>query len=98
MLAARDALIGPLLQVSGPGARRDTARQLAGELPLARPLPSARDGAFLGLGARAQEAQGVRQSVERQLRTVSDLNGRALYWRWRTLRTRPAPATPGASA
>jgi len=98
VLAARDALIGPLLQVSGPGARRDTARRLAGELPLARPLPSARDGAFLGLGARAQEAQGVRQSVERQLRTVSDLNGRALYWRWRTLRARPAPATPGASA
>ncbi|WP_369245432.1 hypothetical protein [Streptomyces sp. R41] len=98
VLTARDALTGTLAQVAGPGARRSAARRLADELPLARPLPDARDGAFLGTHARAQEAQGVRQTVDGRLRIVPDLNGRALYWRWRTLREHPAPATPGAAA
>ncbi|WP_167458950.1 MULTISPECIES: hypothetical protein [Streptomyces] len=99
VLTARDALTAALAQVAGPGARRAAARRLADELPLAGPLPAARGGAFLGPDDRAREAQGVRQTVELRLRTVADLNGRALYWRWRTFRERrPAPVTPGAAA
>ncbi|MFF8277233.1 hypothetical protein ACF05T_14160 [Streptomyces lateritius] len=94
VVSAREALLGALAQVAGPGARRERAQALADGLPLAQPLPGARAGTLLGTAARARDAQEVRGSVERELRAVAELNGRALHWRWRTARARlrrPAP-------
>ncbi|MEV6582938.1 hypothetical protein AB0M92_32795 [Streptomyces sp. NPDC051582] len=98
VLTAREALGAALAQVAAPGARRARAHRLADELPLARPLPESSDGRLLGTHARARRAQEVRQTVDRMLSAVSDLNGRTLYWRWRTARERRARTTPGASA
>ncbi|MFF8606208.1 hypothetical protein ACF06X_09740 [Streptomyces sp. NPDC015346] len=97
---ARETLLGALAQVGGPGARRERAQSLADGLPLAQPLPGARAGTLLGTAARARDAQEVRRSVERELRAVAELKGRALYWRWRTVRarpTRPTRPTPEAA-
>ncbi|WP_189601390.1 hypothetical protein [Streptomyces lateritius] len=94
VVGAREALLGALAQVAGPGARRKRAQELADGLPLAQPLPGARAGTLLGTAARARDAQEVRGAVERELRAVAELNGRALHWRWRTVRARlrrPAP-------
>ncbi|WP_158708475.1 hypothetical protein [Streptomyces sp. NRRL S-244] len=98
VLTAHEALGAALARVAAPGARRTRARQLADELPLARPLPEFSGDRRLGTDARARRAQEVRQSVDRKLSAVSDLNRRTFYWRWRTARERLARTTPGATA
>ncbi|MFF4105318.1 hypothetical protein [Streptomyces sp. NPDC001903] len=98
VLAAREALSGALAQVGAPGARRAQARRLADELPLASPLPEFSGDRRLGTDARTRRAQEERQSVDRKLSDVSDLNRRAFHWRWRTARERLARTTPGAAA
>ncbi|MBT2444308.1 hypothetical protein J7E93_30290 [Streptomyces sp. ISL-36] len=97
VVTAREALLGALAQVAGPGARRERAQSLADRLPLERPLPGARGGSLLGTAARARDAREVRRSVEGELRAVSELNRRALYWRWRTVRARLTRQAPGAA-
>ncbi|MFE2878071.1 hypothetical protein ACFXG6_02830 [Streptomyces roseus] len=98
VLTAREALGAALARIGGPGARRARAGRLADELPLARPLPEFSGDRRLGSDARSRRAQEARQSVDRKLSAVSDLNRPGLYWRWRTARERAARTTPGASA
>ncbi len=94
----REALAGTLSRVPGPSTRRAAARLAADGLPLAQPLPDARDGYLLDTDARADDAERERASVERHLRSISDLNRTLLHWSWLTLRTRIARRTaPGAA-
>ncbi|POX48915.1 hypothetical protein C3489_26115 [Streptomyces sp. Ru71] len=95
--AARTALVGTLGRVPGPRARRDAARAAADALPLARPLPGQRDGYLLDTESRGVWAEEQRGTVEDKLRLISGLNGRTVYWGWRTVRARLARrGAPGA--
>ncbi|MFI2431928.1 hypothetical protein [Streptomyces sp. NPDC018693] len=96
---AREALAATLVQVPGPAARRRAARRVADELPLARPLPSARGGTVLGKDARAGEARGAGEAVDGVPGSVSELDRPPGYWSVRTVRERYARGTTtGAGA
>ncbi|MFJ3928348.1 hypothetical protein [Streptomyces sp. NPDC090022] len=97
VVTAREALDSALAQVDAPGARRSRARFLAETLPLAGPLPEFVDGERLGTDARGQQARDTRRSVDEALGGVSDLNRRALQWRWRTVRERLSRTDRGAA-
>ncbi|WP_435611642.1 hypothetical protein [Streptomyces sp. bgisy159] len=95
---AREALAAGLFRVPGPAARRRAARQVAEGLPLARPLPAARDGAVLGTDARAEEARTAGRAVDVVPGSVAELDRAPGYWALRTVREGSAPAATREAA
>lgn len=87
--AARDALAVVLSRVSGPPARRAAAGRLADELPLAEPLPQSDGRYLLDSEALSRHADTAHSSVERCLRSITELDRSSLYWSWITVRNRP---------
>ncbi|WP_424216431.1 hypothetical protein ACN20G_30300 (plasmid) [Streptomyces sp. BI20] len=63
--ASRDALVHVLSRTGGSRARRAEARRAADALPLARPLPRARNGRTLGEAERQEEIARVRAELAR---------------------------------